>query len=330
MNDITIVDIVSKGEKNTRYLVRSIQGEYYCIMARTGSYGIGDVLSGREVQLLPAEDRWVAKYENNLRYPRKQMMSHLEVYKKEVLKNTDKGIYNNREYDHIFVSAEQNMITGKGYDSALREQFNILKEKGELRSDFSHLTSSQAFAVNFLSPLIAEKKLLYLDDCFEYADYPRCIFEEVLDSEEKTQFDFFAYGQPGHPSCSIEVKYSEYEFGATFADPTHLDKYGSKYDGFMEQLASVERSGYAFFEYYQIWRNLIYTVKEGQHVCFFFPAFRQDLKEAVGSIVGKCKEEYKHLIHVIIADEVADRIIDCDGRLAPYYQELKKKYLLIR
>ena len=327
MNYLTIIDIIRKGERNTRYLVQNHIGDFYSILAKTGTYGIGDTINEDEVLLLEAKKNWVDNYQKGQSYPRKEMMSHLIAYKTLSLRNNEKGFYNNTEYEHIFTSPEQNLLRGFGYDTALLEQISTIREKGELRSDFTHLTSSQAFAVNFISPLIAENKLFYLDPCFADSDYKNCEFEKIVDTGEETQFDFYAAGLSGKPSCSIEVKYSENEFGATFADPRHVDKYAAEYDGYMHQLASVEQKQYSFFEYYQIWRNLIYTVKEnGQHICFLFPAFRKDLKAAVKKIIDKCKEEYKPFIHILIADEIAERIIELDEKLSPYYKELKKKY----
>ena len=328
MNNLTIVSIICKRENNTRYLVQNHIGEFFSILAKTGSYGIGDILHKDEVLLLEAKKNWIDSFQKEQNYPRKKMMSHLVAYKTQSLGNKEKGIYNNNEYEHIFTYPEENLLLGLGYDSTLLEQLSKLREQGELRSDFTHLTSSQAFAVNLISPLIAENKLLYLDPCFAWSDYKKCEFEKIVDKNEETQFDFYAAGLSGKTSCSIEVKYSENEFGATFADPKHIDKYATEYDRYMNQLAAVGQEQYSFFEYYQIWRNLIYTIKEnGQHICFLFPAFRKDLKSAVESIIAKCKEEYKPFIHILIADEIAERIIELDEKLSPYYKELKKKYL---
>ena len=327
MNNLEIIAIVRKGDENTRYLVQNNQGEYFSILAKTGKYDIGDILPECEVQLLEAKKNWIDKYQKEQSYPRKKMLSHLVSYKTEVLGNKEKVVINDNEYDHIFSSPEENLILGFGFDAPLLKQVAKLKKKGELRSDFTHLTSSQAFAINFISPLIADNKLFYLHPCFEGTDNKKGCFEEIIDKKEKTQFDFYAPGRCGKSACSIEVKYSENEFGATFADPKHHDKYKSEYDKYMCQLADVGHDKYSFFEYYQIWRNLIYTIKKnGQHICFFFPSFRKDLKKAVDSIIRRCKKEYKPFFHILIADEIADRIIESDERLRPYYIALKQKY----
>ncbi|MBO7561549.1 MAG: hypothetical protein J6T04_01530 [Bacteroidales bacterium] len=326
---LIIVDIVSKGEKNTRYLVTD-GSEFHSFLGKSGVFNIGDYITKNEIQLLDAKERWISSYESKNNYPRKAMIEHLINYKENKLHNNNKGHYKNNLYAHIFKTPEDNLILGKGFDSELLQQISKLREKGVLRSDFNHLTSSQAFAINFFTPLVIERKLSLLHECFTNTDYNKCEYENVIDTKELTQFDFFAYGRNGYPSCSIEVKYSENEFGATFADPRHIDKYRSVYDKQMKELTSIDESQYSFFEYYQIWRNLLYAVERNQHICFLFPAFRKDLKLAVEHITEKCKDRYKPLFHTLIADIIVDKIITSEDKLRPYYEEFREKYLAIK
>lgn len=325
--DYVVVNIIKRGKNNTRYLVEDLAGEYYSIKVSSDTYTIGEKFS-TEKALEPAEQQWIDRYntrENS--FPRKRMLMHLIDYKENVLDEHNQGVYRSNAYRHIFDSKEKNLIKGKGYDEALEVWMNSLGD--ELRYDFSYMTSSQAFAVNFFTPLIAEERLDLLIDCFQDLVFDEKCFEKVMDpADEKTQFDFYASGNDTIKSFSVEVKYSENEFGYAVEDARHLDKFSRIYREHMVELTSVDEKEWQFFEYYQVWRNLIYTIiNEGQHICFLFPAFRHDLKEILDSIISKCKEKYKPYFHIIIADDIVNKIISDNSNMKSYYEAFKQKYL---
>lgn len=323
--DYTIVSTIAEGGKNTRYLVQNSDGEYFSIKVPTGRYQIGDLAS--EMYYEPCvNERWIKTAKDpNGGYKRSRMMGHLKWYKQEYLHDNVNGLYHNTSHSHIFDSPEKNLIKGYGYDECVLQKMQSLGD--ELRSDFTHMTSSQAFAVNFFAPLIAEEKLCLLDSCFDFPS-PDCSFEKICSEEEQTQFDFFAADKEGNRICSVEVKYSESGFGSTIGDAKHLDKYLKDYKKMMETLTKVPQNEWQFFEYYQVWRNLLYTIrKPGQHICFLFPRFRKDLNLTLKNIFDKCKEEYRPFFHVIIADDVVERIIESNLAMRPYYEEFKIKYL---
>ena len=323
--DYTVLSIIAKGDKNTRYLVQDSEGEYFSIKVPTGKYELGELAS--EPYFEPCmNERWIRTATGQAStYPRKRMMDHLEWYKQEYLQDKVNGSYQSRPHPHIFDSPEKNLIRGYGYDDCLKEKMDSLGE--ELRSDFTHLTSSQAFAVNFFGPLIAEGQLGLLDPCFDFPS-PRSSFEEILLPDEKTQFDFLVKDAAGTPRCSVEVKYSESGFGATIGDPEHLDKFRRDYETKMQELSNAAQEHWQFFEYYQVWRNLLYTVRyPGQHICFLFPRFREDLAKTLKMIFDKCKEQYRPFFHVIYADDVVEKILQSDSPMKPYYEAFKLKYL---
>ena len=322
-----VVNVIKRGKNNTRYLVEGSKGEYYSILVSSDRYSIGEKFS-TEKTLEPAKQEWIVKYnsiENS--YPRKRMIKHLIDYKENILNEHSQGTHRSNKYPHIFDAREKNLINGKGYDKELRDWMCSLK--GELRDDFSYMTSSQAFAVNFFTPLIVEDQFNLLSDSFKDFVFHESGFEKVMDpNDEKTQFDFYACSEDKSNSFSVEVKYSESEFGYANEDTRHLDKFSRFYRDYMAELTCVGEKDWQFFEFYQVWRNLIYTViNKGQHVCFLFPAFRKDLKQVLDSIILKCKDEYKPYFHVIIADDIVNKIIASDSDMKPYYEAFKQKYL---
>ena len=326
--DLLIVNIIDKGEKNTRYLVQDSSGTFYSFVFKNNVYAIGDFVKKDKIQIQEAKTNWRENFLKAQNYPRKQMMDHLIKYKEERLKNFDKGCFNDQLYSHIFITPEHNLILNYGYDGALLNAIKKLKQKGELRSDFVNINSSQAFAVNFFTPLIYENKLGLIDECFSDNNNIECDFEVVEDDQEKTQFDFLVTKPNGTNVCSVEVKYSESRFGPAENDVEHENKFSVHYKKRMEVLACVAENDYEFYDYYQIWRNLIYTVRNpGQDICFLFPAFRKDLYKAVEHVKSKCKKEYWTFIHTIIVDDAVNRIIALGGGLGRYYSEFKKKYL---
>lgn len=325
--EYVVVSVIKRGKNNTRYLVEGPTGEYYSVKVSNETYSIGDKFSTVKT-LEPAKQIWIDKFnlvENN--YPRKRMMKHLIDYKENILKDYSQGTHRSNTYPHIFVSQAKNLILGNGYDNELNNWMNSLE--GELRDDFSYMTSSQAFAVNFFTPLITENNLDLLIDRFNGLEFEEIQFEKVIDpNDEKTQFDFYACGKEKSNSFSVEVKYSESEFGYAFEDARHLDKFIRIYRNHMMELTCVDEQDWQFFEYYQVWRNLIYTIiNKGQHICFLFPAFRNDLKQVLESIILKCKEEYKPYFHIIIADDVVNKIIADNSTMKPYYEAFRQKYL---
>ena len=322
-----IVDTLSKGKLNSRYLVKDTAGLFFSIKKPEGTFRIGECFSA-DTPLDSVNQKWIDSY-NKGHYPRKAMMGHLTWYKENVLLDLKKGTYGksgNKIYSHIFDDPYKNLITDKGYDCQLSETMASLGKT--FREDFRHLNSSQAFAVNFFTPLIHDRKLCYLDPCFGNPLVQDCCFELVLDKAEKTQFDFYSNDIVRGCQCSVEVKYSENSFGATKSDEKHLKKREKEYRQYMTMLAINDVSDSQFYDYYQVWRNLLYTVKnKGQHICFLFPKFRGDLKQTIECIIGKCKEEYRPFFHIIYADDVVNSIIESNSPMRPFYEEFKKKYL---
>ena len=323
-----IVYAIVNGPQNTRFLLQDEEQGYHSVKLPKDKYKIGDTVSGDGIVVEPADERWVHDYENKPGYPHKEMLKHLVKYKKEVLGDLECGQWSDVPYEHIFVSPDRNLISGP-YEKELLGWIRRIKEKGELREDFCHMTSSQAFAVNFFTPLIKEKKLSVLGDFCDGVDYDACGYEVEKDKAEETRFDFYMPGLPGHPTVSVEVKYSEKDFGKpNVITAKHQWKYEHIYGPNLAQIAIAKVEKSLLFEYYQIWRNILYNVMNpGQHVCFLFPAFRADLNRPLEYVLSLCRQEIRPYVHVIYADTVVDALIAEEGNLGEYYREFKRRYL---
>lgn len=325
-----IVDTIVSREKSTRFLLQDERGHYCSAKLPTRKYNEGDTVSEEELSLEEAKELWVKQYENRPGYPRREMLDHLIDYKENVLGCHDIVYFGNTPERHIFHTQEENLIRDDYFGMALSASVNQLRALGELRDDFRYLTSSQAFAVNFFAPLIKERKLSALGPFCGEIDYDSCGYEVVKDPEEETQFDFYMPGLTGHPAVSVEVKYSENRFGEASGTHKHKWKYDHLYKQYLDKIACEDVGEPEFYEFYQIWRNIIYHIKNpGQQICFLFPAFRSDLKEYVDYILHKCKEEIRPFVHVIYADTVVDALIAEGGELGRYYAEFKRKYLFL-
>ena len=324
----SIVYAIVSGEKNTRFLLQDETGNYCSAKLPTGEYEEGDTISDDKLMIEDAKEHWVKQYENRPSYQKDKMLKHLIDYKENVLKCHDIVKIGNTLEPHIFKTQEENLISDDYYRGAMERTVSQLRRQGVLRDDFRYMTSSQAFAVNFFTPLIVERRLSILGAFCDAIDYNSCSYEVVKDPEEKTQFDFYIPGLSGYPTVSVEVKYSENQFGEASGTNEQERKYSNIYKQYLDIITCEEVDEQEFFKFYQIWRNIIYHVKtSGQHICFLFPEFRADLTNIVDYVLRKCKEEIKPFIHVIYADSIVNKLITEGGVLGMYYSEFKRKYL---
>lgn len=334
MTKLRIINIICRGDKNTRYLaIDDETGNYYSIKTKNGSYSVGDYTEQESAQ--KAKDSWVKEYNKTAcpSYNYKTLIKHLIDYKKGFLLDNNKGFFRGVPYDHVFSDPRHNLIQGK-FGKCLDMVYNNLKERGEIHEGFANMNSSQAFAINFLAPLVKLNLLSIIGIQAIDVSYETCIFEKVIDNSEETQFDFFVDATKLQPNYSIEVKYTEQDFGITNMNPPHLEKYTCTYRDVLKELTIESISEETFFKKYQLWRNLLYIIKgkseQGfQHVFFMFPEFRcNDLGKSVEEAKALCKEKYRNYIHTIIVDDVAKMLIESDNEdISNYYLEFKKKYL---
>lgn len=329
--EVEIIGTVKKGAKNTRYLAKGSNDSYYTFLAESGSYhpGMHDNISESFLQPHPKQ-AWINSCNSEIALYKK-IIQHLEEYKINSLKIQEDGLFHGQRYKHVLPREEDNLILGYGFDSILRHNYSGIKDKNELHIGFANLNSSQAFALNFFCPLIESGLIGKMLEIGCSVTLDQCIFE-YEDESDLSQFDLYIKESKSHPAASIEVKYTEADFGIANLDKSHLDKYDNTYKKKLALLTNEELSVSEFFSKYQLWRNLLFTLK-GQKVYFLFPKFRIDLSKSVENALCKCKEEYKKNVSIIFPEDLVRFVTEYSKRgggyscLENYYKEFSAKYL---
>lgn len=325
-----ILSIIAKGGKNSRYLISTKKG-FCSIKVPNNQYELGyeydidDVLLDFNIQ-----DNWLRSY-YSWTNKKQRILKHLVEYKEKKWNITESGYWINEDdevtyHPHILPDdrEELNLIESDYYGSLLK---TYQKYKDSIHRGFKNLNSSQAFAFNFFQPIIDEN-LYYLLDEDNLNDHFDAEFEKEI-KEDKTQFDFFVSN--GKQKASFEVKYTEDRFGTADYD-SHKDKWNDVYRNKIEELLGTENlSATEFFEEYQVWRNILFTLDNNHITYFFYPRFREnDLTPRVTKILNK----YRFLepkVKIIYADDFIEKILSgtFSNKLKKHYKEFKKKYLEI-
>lgn len=314
-------------ENHTRFLVKC-NGEYKSIkISNNLEHEIGEVISVEQNKIEDSKEKWEKRYEKYLS-SMKFIKEHFIQY--AVSKNLNiGGTYNGKSYEHILQKKEDNLLLNLGYDESLKKYYNQLSN--HIHKGFAHLNSSQAFAVNFFVPLIAELEngnnlfndLLDMD--LQDIKVENCEFEKELD--DKTQLDF--YLKAGSRDFTFEVKYSENSFGSAEKDEQHQIKYNDYYKQKLTEIISdFNYSSFedTFYEEYQLWRNLCGLCEPNRTVCFVFPKFRVDLEEIIEEAKKKLKsEELRNRVKILKVDDYIEKQLKSTSY--KYYSEFKEKYL---
>lgn len=336
MEAIYLGVIGRKGDSNTRCLV-FIGGKFHSVKVPNSDVYArksGEIIEfdGEKLDDMPFRAEWLNKFctSDDLQ---KKIRSHLEKYKKDVLKISEEGYWIDSHgepkfYGHILPDDEKlkNLIASEYYNT-MKEFYN--KIGTAIHSAFKNLNSSQAMAINFFVPLVEENQLnaLFDDEPLVFGG-ASCEFEKIVDLNEKTQFDF--YIKTSEKTYSFEVKYSEEAFGfANMSNEDERKRHEEKWEVIYKNVLGEIISEYEFFENYQLWRNIFYALKDENHItCFVFPDFRGDLKETVNRAKEKCPDDVQERIKIIPVDTVVKKIRKSNSeKLKSHYNEFYKKYL---
>jgi len=326
--EVTIVSIIRQGGRNTRYLVKTEEGNWGSIKAMTGKYEKGNKYNITET--IDCDEKWYRNY-NNWKATKQKILQHLTKYKQEKLGIPEDGYWINQEgeridYQHILPDEKilENLISSN-YLSDMKKEFD--KKEAFIHPGFKNLNSSQAFAFNFFQPIIRENlfyKLLHKD----ILKGKEIKYEYEKTNEEDTQFDFYIRCEEF--AASFEVKYTEDSFGTADYD-SHKDKWEKTYkDKVVKLLGKDCLTPEQFFENYQIWRNILFTLENNHHTYFIFPRFRdKDLTPVLLEILNE-HEQLKERVSWLYVDDLVDEILkneEYSADLKNHYQEFKVKYL---
>lgn len=259
-----------------------------------------------------------------------RIFSHLETYKKAILKINAKGNFRSQDYSHILPKDEiEKNLLQTDFKEKLHAAFSELKSKNQIHRYFHHLNSSQAFALNLFVPVMEGE--LYQDFLEkEIGNVSKAEFEHIEENSfeknenRKTNFDFYICADK--KNYFFEVKYTEDSFGKAKNDTSHQEKYNRTYKAELEKICSKNIDEKRFLKEYQLWRNLCH-VQYGE-VYFVFPSFRTDLKVKVEEAKYFLKVEYQKSVFVLEIDDFVKRMTGSNSeKISAHYKEFKKKYL---
>lgn len=282
-----------------------------------------------------AEDIW--------KFNRKEIQyKNLVSYKYDYLNYYKSGDYEKKDYKtggiknegkraHIldFADRKRNFIgfsQNSRYYQSIEAEFLKLQENRKTHNskawntpDINHLNSSQGFAISFFQPLILDK--IFMGNVSEYE------YEKVFDEKEGTNFDLWT--KDGDIETVYEVKLSETSFGNAKTDERHIKKYHEIYEPNLKELCEKELSMNQFFESYQIFRNMLFVLKDNAKCNFVYPKSRKDLTARIMLAKEYLKPEYRERVNIIYVDEIVNQIMEGDysKELRKYFNEFKSKYL---
>jgi hypothetical protein len=252
---------------------------------------------------------------------------HLAEYKDKVLNISANGIWkkNNKQYAHILpeILKEKNILNSDYHKMIIDE---IANNNIKLHSDFHHLNSSQALCFNLFYPIFFENIFVTLFNKNRKSEIvEEYKFEYIENNNENTNFDLFV--KTNEKRYYFEIKYTEKEFGKEKSDDRHIKKYNAIYKERLNIFSNVSME--IFFEYYQIFRNIIYN--NGYNV-FVFPKNRIDLENTIiGVIENHCTKEQQEHIIILSIEEIVKEILVNNGdneKLINHYNSFMKKYII--
>ncbi|MCB1204416.1 MAG: hypothetical protein KDN18_09165 [Verrucomicrobiae bacterium] len=215
----------------------------------------------------------------------REMREWLGIYREQVLKLPDSGVWRNRPYPHILSAAD--LAKGLNLLEGIRPAFEAYAESKHIRlhRDFGHLNSSQALAFNLFFPLLprSESNLPWaapqrIAETLGFPTLTHAAFERIINQEERTNLDWWGEMEDGG-QIFCEVKFTESGFGMASSKATN---YGTRRDEiYRPMLEGVIKPGLLddllwFRAHYQILRNLAHLAvgphPDRNRVLFVLPA----------------------------------------------------------
>lgn len=204
----------------------------------------------------------------------------------------------------------------------------------------SHLNSSQVMCISFFKKFFEKGQwegilIKLLKDCgvpIIGKSIKEAAFEYIPYYRERTNFDFYLVLDDGS-HVSMEIKYTEADFGKVVLNPKNMDTYSKKWT--KVYVPMVEKSPYLacsmeeLYENYQINRNILYA-RKGDCVLFLTPRANDAPELVEGRKYIDSLTSVNPRIKNIYWEDVVGKLmplIENDSNLFDYYQKFKEKYI---
>lgn len=262
-----------------------------------------------------------------------------EIMGERAPKELTGGTWHGVSYPHIFLDKKYIFIDGK-YPTFCDIKGDLYSGREiKYHDGVAHLNSSQVVCISFFKKFfekeeweqILVKALINLGVPLLASQIKCATFEYEPDSAEKTNFDFFMV-MDDESKVSMEIKYTESEFGGISPDKKDPDKYSRKWISIYKDM--VEKSPYLncteneFYKHYQVNRNICYAGKND--IVLFLTLRANDARglEEGREYIDKFSVEYPNIRNIYWEDLVAEIMKHVsDTELADYYCKFKEKYI---
>jgi len=249
------------------------------------------------------------------------------------------GTWHGTAYPHIYLDKKYNFIDGKF--PVLCDIKGNLFEGREIKyhDGAAHLNSSQVVCISFFKKFFEKEEWeSILIQVLKNIGVPlssdgiKCAaFEYEPDFNERTNFDFYMV-LDDDSKISMEIKYTESEFGGISPDKKDPDKYSRKwteiYRGMVDRSPYLDCSEEEFYRNYQVNRNISFANK-GDVVLFLTPKANDakmlnEGREYIDSYTASCP----NIRNIYWEDVVSEllKLVNVD-ELIDYYNKFQEKYI---
>jgi hypothetical protein len=264
------------------------------------------------------------------------MKRHLSRYRVERLQVMQEGRWRKgKKYAHIIPRRHGGLNI---LETVRAEFWEYAKQKKLKRhTDFHHLNSSQAMCFNLFFPLFGmppgNPNILAEALGVGPAQATRWQFEKMLDTNERTSFDFFLERKDA-TDLLFELKLTEGEFGKAKAVERRKRKLGTLYRPMLQgKVKDDALKEEVFFANYQLLRNVGYLDLNGNRLLFIiFPRKHQALLKAWKTFSALLASSTTKLVRVVHLEDLVKRIRkhagDMPARMTAHYELFAEKYII--
>lgn len=241
----------------------------------------------------------------------KEIQRHLTSYKARRLGVKESGVFLHRGKEvrcgHILPRDLKWLNILEPFRSEIRHYLSGHRDI-RLHKYFHHLNSSQAFALNLFFPFFeggTSSSSALLRALGTHGTVSAWHPEHVPDPDEGTNVDI-AWQGPSGAWTYCEVKLSEQEFGKAKDEKRHFSKLEKTYGPALAPYCSAELlQPAAFFEHYQILRNIWLAAREPTaSVVFLLPARNEALWEPLRQVKAALRPSLRARFHVAELEHV--------------------------